>query len=73
MANLDALFESPSMTLDEAIAEAEHAAIGGRELTPYLLSRMAEQSGGVTLQANIALLENNAQVAAQIAGALEEG
>src|SRR5687767_13999137 len=53
--------------LDEALAEAEHSGIGGRDLTPFLLSRMAQQSDGATLRANIALLENNAHVAAEIA------
>jgi len=56
--------------LDEALAEGERSGIGGRDLTPFLLSRMAQQSGGATLQANIALLENNAHVAAEIARAL---
>ena len=56
--------------LDEALVEAERSGVGGRELTPFLLSRMAQQSGGATLQANIALLENNARVAADIARAL---
>ncbi|HEX8748694.1 MAG TPA: pseudouridine-5'-phosphate glycosidase [Pyrinomonadaceae bacterium] len=56
--------------LDEAIGKAERAGIRGRELTPFLLSRMSERSGGATLAANIALLENNARVAAQIARAL---
>jgi len=39
-------------------------------LTPFLLSQMAERSGGATLRANIALLENNARVAAAIARAV---
>lgn len=56
--------------LDEAINEAERAGVKGRELTPFLLSRMSERSEGATLRANIALLENNARVAAQIARAL---
>nr|MBA2734613.1 pseudouridine-5'-phosphate glycosidase [Acidobacteriota bacterium] len=59
--------------LDEALAEAEKKMIAGRELTPFLLSRMAERSGGATLRANIALLENNARVAAEIAVALTQG
>jgi|SRR5687767_4391154 len=53
--------------LDDAIASAERNHIGGRELTPFLLSQMAERSEGSTLRANIALLENNARVAAEIA------
>jgi pseudouridylate synthase len=56
--------------LDDAVKEAEKSRIGGRELTPFLLSRMAAQSGGKTLQANIALLENNARVGAEVASAL---
>ena len=54
-------------TLEAALAEAVRAQINGRELTPFLLSRMSEQSGGATLRANIALLEQNARVAAKIA------
>jgi pseudouridine-5'-phosphate glycosidase len=56
--------------LDDALAEAERSAIRGRELTPFLLSRMSARSEGATLRANIALLERNAQVAADIARAL---
>jgi pseudouridylate synthase len=56
--------------LDAALHEAERLGIQGRELTPFLLTRMSEQSAGATLRANIALLENNARVAAHIARAL---
>ena len=57
-------------TLNDALAQAEHNQIAGRDLTPYLLAQMAQRSGGATLRANIALLENNARVAAEIAAAL---
>lgn len=57
-------------TLEAALRESERAGIRGRELTPFLLSRMSERSDGATLRANIALLENNARVAAQVARAL---
>ncbi|HEV2765060.1 MAG TPA: pseudouridine-5'-phosphate glycosidase [Pyrinomonadaceae bacterium] len=60
-------------TLEEALSEAERAGVGGRELTPFLLSRMSRRSGGATLEANVALLENNASVAADLARALAEG
>lgn len=56
--------------LDGSLAEAEKKKISGRELTPFLLARMSESSAGATLSANIALLENNARVAAEIALAL---
>lgn len=59
-----------TQTLDAALKQAAERSISGRELTPFLLSRMAETSKGVTLKANIALLENNARVAAEIATAL---
>jgi pseudouridylate synthase len=59
--------------LDESLRDAEQARVTGRDLTPFLLARMAERSEGATLRANIALLENNARVAAQIAQALVRG
>ncbi|HVF49041.1 MAG TPA: pseudouridine-5'-phosphate glycosidase [Pyrinomonadaceae bacterium] len=58
--------------LDDALAEAGRTHVGGRELTPFLLARMSERSGGATLKANISLLENNARNAARIARALTE-
>jgi pseudouridylate synthase len=59
--------------LAAALEEAAHEGIGGRELTPFLLRRIAERSGGATLRANLALLEENARVGARIAVALNEG
>jgi pseudouridylate synthase len=56
--------------LEDSLADAARRKITGRDVTPFLLSRMSEVSGGATLRANIALLENNARVAAQIAGVL---
>ena len=53
--------------LTTALEDAEWNGITGSALTPFLLSQMAERSGGATLRANIALLENNARVAAAIA------
>ncbi|HEX8456868.1 MAG TPA: pseudouridine-5'-phosphate glycosidase [Pyrinomonadaceae bacterium] len=57
-------------TLQAALDEAVRERVAGRELTPFLLSRMARASDGATLRANIALLEQNARVAAQIAKAI---
>jgi pseudouridylate synthase len=56
--------------LSSALEEAERGGVAGRELTPFLLRRLAERSGGATLRANVALLEQNARVAAEIAVAL---
>src|SRR5712664_1297307 len=58
--------------LDESLRDAGNSNIGGRDLTPFLLARMAQRSEGATLRANIALLENNARVAAQIASELSQ-
>src|SRR5215213_3102849 len=64
-------FEVPTeelqLVLTTALEDAEWKGIAGPALTPFLLSQMAERSGGATLRANIALLENNARVAAEIA------
>lgn len=64
-------FEVPAAELQNvlktALEDAERNGIVGPALTPFLLRAMAERSGGATLQANIALLENNARVAALIA------
>lgn len=54
----------------QALAEAEAARIRGAAVTPFLLSRVSQLSGGASLQANLALLENNARLAAQVAAAL---
>ena len=69
-----AKFEVPAeelqVVLTTALEDAEWKGITGPELTPFLLRQMAERSGGATLRANIALLENNAHVAAAIASAI---
>lgn len=53
--------------LEQALAAADTEGIRGKEITPFLLSRMSSMSGGRTLAANIALLANNARVAALVA------
>jgi pseudouridylate synthase len=56
--------------VDEAVADAERAGVGRKDLTPYLLSRINELTGGRSLTANIALVRNNAALAARTAVAL---
>ncbi len=53
--------------LNESLLSAAERKIRGKEITPFLLSRMSEKSNGKTLAANVALLENNARVAALVA------
>jgi pseudouridine-5'-phosphate glycosidase len=63
--------ELPREKVDSAIQQARNEAreqgIHGQPLTPFLLARMAELTGGASLKANLALLLNNARLAAQIA------
>jgi len=69
-------FALPSDEMESAIVDAEKAAnvlgIGGKELTPFLLNRLAEATEGRSLAANRALLCNNARVAAEIAVAFSK-
>lgn len=53
--------------MDAASAEAKAQGIRGQALTPFLLRRIGDLSGGRTIEANIALLMNNARLAGQIA------
>jgi pseudouridine-5'-phosphate glycosidase len=54
----------------QALEDAEGRGIRGRELTPFLLARVSALTGEASLRANLALLENNARIGAQIAVAL---
>ncbi len=56
--------------IEEALAGAAREGIGGKAVTPYLLSKMLELTGGRSLATNIALVKNNAAVAASIAVAI---
>ncbi len=53
-----------------ALAEASRERIAGNEVTPFLLRRIVSATGGASLKANIALVRNNARLAARIAVAL---
>ena len=53
-----------------ALAQADARGIRGKEVTPFLLTAVAEATGGRSLEANVALLRNNARVAAQVAAAM---
>ena len=59
-------------TILQAVAEAEEKGLRSAEVTPFLLSRIAQLSGERSLRANLALLKNNARVAAEIAVALRQ-
>jgi pseudouridylate synthase len=57
--------------LRESLQLADEQGIGGKDVTPFLLSQMSDKSEGQTIRANIALLENNAKIAAQVAVSLK--
>jgi pseudouridylate synthase len=53
-----------------ALARAEEAGVRGQAVTPFLLAAVAEETGDASLRANIALLVQNARIAAEVAAAL---
>jgi pseudouridylate synthase len=67
------LARPPDETLDvdelieRALAEAEEEQVAGPDVTPYVLARLHEQSGGRTLAANRELVAANARLAAEVA------
>ncbi len=56
--------------IERAIRDAEAAGVSGAAVTPWLLARVAEITGGASVKANISLIVNNARVAGELAGAL---
>lgn len=64
-ANLDAV-------LSTALRDADDAGITGAAVTPFVLGRIAEATAGASLPANLALAENNAAVAGELAVALAQ-
>ncbi|NOT33485.1 MAG: pseudouridine-5'-phosphate glycosidase [Candidatus Eisenbacteria bacterium] len=63
-----ALYET---ALNQALSDARQRQSSGRDVTPFLLDRMRELTGGASVQSNLALLVNNARVAAELAAAIE--
>lgn len=57
--------------IDQALRDADSQGIKGAAVTPYILQRINQLSGGSSLQANLALLHANACLAAQIAVAIQ--
>ena len=51
----------------QALLEAEAQGLRGQPVTPYLLGRVNELSEGKSMEANLALLKNNARIAGQAA------
>ncbi len=68
-------FEIPAAriegAIDRALAEANASGVVGAAVTPFLLSRLAEITGGESQRANVALVSSNAALAAQVACAYQ--
>jgi pseudouridylate synthase len=65
--------EEAGSAIERALSEAEAAGIHGPASTPWMLARVAELTDGRSVMANLALIENNARVAGQIAARLAFG
>jgi pseudouridine-5'-phosphate glycosidase len=70
---IDAADEIPAAEMEgligTAVEEAARRRITGKAVTPHILSRLVELTGGRSLRANIALVRSNARLAAEIARA----
>lgn len=53
--------------IEQAVREAAARGVGGKAVTPFILGRLNEITGGRSLQANIALVRSNARVGAELA------
>ena len=60
-------FKEMEKIIDQALADAEKAGVRGKQITPFLLARIVELTGGESLATNIQLALNNARCAAKIA------
>jgi len=60
-------YEIMTVAIEEALIQEKQRAIKGKESTPFLLSKVKELTGGLSLDANIELVYNNAKLAAVIA------
>jgi len=63
--------QETSSAIDSALAKLKQSGITGKAVTPFLLSAIKENTEGRSLAANIALIQNNARIGAQIAVALD--
>lgn len=64
--------EAIEIHIQKALKEADKQGIKGKLVTPFLLKFIADNTQGESLEANIALIKNNAKVGAEVAVALEQ-
>ena len=53
--------------IETALADADKDGVKGKDITPYLLKRIVELTGGDSLESNIRLVLNNAKLGAEVA------
>jgi len=63
-------FQEVETAIQQALTEAQAAQVRGQATTPFLLKRVTELTQGGSLRANLALLQNNARIAAEISTSL---
>lgn len=59
--------EEIGVIIEQALGDADRLGVTGKDVTPYLLGRIVEITGGASLTANIALVKANARLGAQVA------
>ena len=57
--------------VEESLKSAEDQKISGKDITPFVLEQIVQKTGGASLEANIALIQNNARIGAGIARAYQ--
>lgn len=60
-------FDEMEKVITEAVASAEREGVRGKNITPYLLARIKDKTGGESFAANLELAYNNARIASRIA------
>ena len=69
-------FAMPKEEIDrltnQALSEAAQGGVSGKQVTPFLLSRIKELTEGRSLNTNIALVKHNAQIGAELAIAMRD-
>ena len=66
-ADQEIIAEEMEVHIQEALSAANEKKITGKEVTPFLLQYISEHTKGESLEANIALIKNNAKVGAELA------
>ena len=68
--DVNLLIDGEYRTASDGATFERHDPVTGKAVTPFLLGKLLELTDGASLKTNIALVENNARLAARIAAAL---